>query len=306
MIKHFTSLCLIFLISYNVYAQFGYGDPDDIRALKKRTLLVELKEPDKKTVKKYRKRNQEKLDTYLDNIDNYNESIKLAFTENWGLSKNVKFVSFEEIEEISDDKNRKDQFGYFKTYKRNRSMAGNLDESFYEIGLTNLKKPIYSFQSEPFSDFKKADAIVVVQQIRNYLNMRIKKDKENLRRRDLRQMIEERTKKLKNKMLYINEDLVSSRFKRKMSSVYSYDYKIVSKSKIDKAIVDKTENIAYVRSIPIAQTSHPDIKYSGERIYVQIFINAETGKILANAGRSIGARELTVRDMKNIVKDIED
>gem|GEM_PF-3446485 len=39
MTKHFTSLCLIFLISYNAYAQFGYGDPDDIRALKKELYL---------------------------------------------------------------------------------------------------------------------------------------------------------------------------------------------------------------------------------------------------------------------------
>ncbi|RRO24484.1 hypothetical protein [Flavobacteriaceae bacterium 14752] len=310
-------LILVFVLatSFTLKAQMGFGKPKDIRALKERILLVGIKTPNEKKVKKISRKNPEELKAYKQSIENYNNAIKMAFNQNWDLSKSVEFISQEEIQEISKDKKRKDQYGYFKTFIRIAPLSssiGSLPQYTYEIGLLDKKKPIYSFQYDSYENFNEADAIFIKQQMYHYLKNRLKKDRENLKRKDLKKALLENTKKLKNMTLYLDQDLISSELKNKIQSVYPYEYEIVDKSKIDEAIVKKSEGFAYVKAVPLIQISKNTgyVKIS-KRKYFQYFVNASNGELLAlvTPGMSIGIvgggnSKLSANDLKGIVKDI--
>ncbi|TXE16369.1 hypothetical protein ES692_12615 [Psychroserpens burtonensis] len=136
-----------------------------------------------------------------------------------------------------------------------------------------------------------ADATFIVQQIQHFLNGRIELKSGNKSRKDLKKEFKARAIKLKTKTLLLDEQLITSNLKKKIKTIYPYEYKIVSKEIIDKAIIEKIENIAYIRPIPAIQiTNTSGSEKVSKQLYLQYVINSLNGEVLTYIapGISIG------------------
>ena len=315
MLKNLFLFCFVVSMSSNLQAQFGFGKIEDINALKERTLLVEMKEPSEKTLKKLRKKPKE-LQAYKQAVINYNDGLKKVFNKEWNMSKDVEFVSLDRINEVSNDKKLRKQYAYFKAFIRTKPLSssmGSIPMYTYNVGLLENRKPIYTTLYSSFNGFSEADAIIVTNLFENYFKNRVLLKTSDKSRRQIKKEFKQKVKILKTKTLYIDKEFVTDRLIRKIKDIYNYDYKLVDNQEMEKAIVNKTEDVVYVKSIPVSQTSQKSgaLKVSKE-IYMQYFFDADNGEIVtysrpsANLG-VIGdsGLKLSVKDLKKISKNIE-
>ncbi len=313
--KVLSIVVITFLFSSTVYAQFGFGKLEDILEMKEKTLLIVLKSEIPKTAKKL-KDNLEKLNEYKNSIKLYNEHIMNAFDSEWKLSNEVKYITWKQLNEIEKNDSQKDKFAYFKNFTRSAnhfSFMGSIPENTFEIGLTNKNKAVYSILYASENMMNEADAIFIVQQIQNYLNGRIELKSGKKSKKELKKEFKERANKLKNKILLLDIKLITSNLKKKIKTIYPYKYEIVNKKVIDKAIIEKSENIAYIRPIPVAQiTNKNGIEKVSKQLYLQYIINAFDGELLTYIapGFSIGMSgdgngQTSLNDIKKIAKRIK-
>src|SRR5580658_7563901 len=102
--KHITTALFAVLIIMTTrtqsFAQMGLGKPDDVAAIKGRTLIVIVEKPDQKVIDKLNKKGKsEYIDDYKKAVDDYNTNLKDAVDKYWTFSKNVEYKTDDEAEE---------------------------------------------------------------------------------------------------------------------------------------------------------------------------------------------------------------
>lgn len=158
-----------------------------------------------------------------------------------------------------------------------------------------------------------ANTTFIVQQIQHFLNGRINLKSGKKSRKELKKKLKTRAPKLKTKTLLLDEQLITSKLKKKIKTIYPYEYKIVTKEIIDKAIIEKIENITHIRPISAIQITNASgsVKVS-KKLYLQYVINSLNSKVLTYLAPRIsigmsgdGNGQNSPIDIKKIVKSIK-
>jgi len=311
--KKFFSIILLCLAQNAMFAQMGYGKPEDIKQVAAKTLLVVLDAENPKTIKKLEKKPEE-LKQYREDIAAYNAGVKAAFTKTWKFSNEVKFVSAEGLDSIKDDKSKSKLYAYFTPKIHRRQYTINVGDPVVpntytlDLGLTDQKKPVYTMM---FSTLRptEGDLTFVIQQFEGYFKQRLEKDKSP---RELMAEIVAKSPLLKQKTLLIDKDQVNNSLTKNIAAVYKYKYELCTKEKIDNAIINHDAAYVYIKAIPVAQIVDRNLTKSNEMTtlptdmyYMQYVINAEDGTYASLIESPNKDGKTSKGDIEGLVKRIE-
>ncbi|XCF04981.1 hypothetical protein ABI125_09620 [Tamlana crocina] len=237
---HLTFIAFLMLIS--VHAQYGITKKrkPEAEIIKTLPLLVVLHDYDDPLYQRMR-------------VD-----LKEAMQKYWYYSEDITFVSKDELREYEKDKLKRDNYAYLMFSEK--LYRANVPAGCFCIGLLNKKT---------FTHFKKFG---------NYdekLTMADYKQGLYWLQKDLETVFDAKTWKENNQntikafrenvetsTLLVDESLVTDDLKDQMESVYSYNYKIVTKEEIDRAIMSSSPNILYTK--PYNYLSRPLVKSNDE------------------------------------------
>lgn len=185
-----------------------------------------------------------------------NVLLKEAIEKYWTYSKSYEFITKEKLRELSKDKSKKDKYAYLM-YSEKLYQA-NVPAGVFCIGLLN-KKTFTHFKKfgNPDKELTLADYKIGLNWLQRDLALPFGFGEVNKRNKVL---IEELKERISQDTLLIDEDLINDDLKKDIAEIYKNEYKIVSKEIIDKAIINETPNILYLKSLetltrPITTTS---------------------------------------------------
>jgi hypothetical protein len=273
----------LFFIS-SVFAQMGMkGKIDDAKEIKERKLLVVLQ------------------DDEIKGFEDFNSTLKDVIKNNWTFNSEYEFVTREELKSLRKDKKAKKKYAFlmYSSY----SVVNNFPENSFRITL--LDKKICTYFQMIDSDeetFNKADILFTIQRLQDIMSgladfkKMSKSDFKNIGKKQA-EMVQE----IKTKTLFINKDIVDQKTRKILESKYQYNYKVVDKSQIDAAIINKEKDVVFIKAMiqaraPTVETKRnvTGVNGSGTAIketslvrnsssvdaIVHSIYNAETGKAL--------------------------
>ncbi|WP_203292477.1 hypothetical protein [Luteirhabdus pelagi] len=293
-------------------AQFGMLESADIKKIKEIPLVVVLETPDDKLIKKLEKKgNKSEVAEYKKAIEDYNRSIKSAFENNWTFSKELIFVSDEEIDSYSSKKN---EYAFFQrtTQKgvKNSSayLLGSLTCHYYTLNLAGKKKPVFFIMDREFPS--EADFKFLIQVTEMTLEGRENSSKDARASQAMISKYKDNARQLlEKKILLVDKNDVSDKTLKNMDKIYPFEYRITDKVEIDKAIIEEDQQFAYYRIQPVGQVtsnsgSFSAMPYKSSKIYrTQYIIDAENGDILGFIMPNTNY-EISVKDLKSMVKTL--
>lgn len=276
----FRFIVILLLVSIKGFAQFGQGKQEDVQDIKKRTVILLLEEEDEKTVKKLSKNPQE-LKFYRDELVRVNQLLQEVSASFWTFTAAPVVKTRSEVEALKASKNKthavlafdrykatdwsKDAFGTTRYEGNSRIIAAlfiDLIEEFEE------KKSV-STQNLPNLTPTKGDLAAGLEMMQNYLNARLGGKK----RKETSDEVKENVNLLKSKTLLLDKDDLKGKLSAAdIKSNYPYAYKIVPYAEIEKAILEKDSQYAFVQIVPLS---------TGTLAFEHIVLDAGTGKALS-------------------------
>lgn len=174
-----------------------------------------------------------------------NVMLKEAMEKYWTYSGPIEYVTKDELREISKDKSKKDKYAYLMYSEK--VYQANVPSGVFCIGLLD-KKVFTHFKS--FGDLNKeltlADYKLGLYWLQKDLTLPFGMKVVNNR---LKESIYEYRERVTQDTLLIDEDLFTEDLIESIPELYNYNYKIVSKEVIDKAILDESPNILCIKSL---------------------------------------------------------
>lgn len=299
--KKIIILSFLLLLCTSVFAQFGMKKKvEQLKNIKERTLLIVLE------------------DLNQLNKETQNYDFENIFNDLWTFNKEFIIVSKSELNNFRKNKSDRDKFAYliysdtasFNNFPGNSISIGLLEKNictYYQ----NIDYNINIEQGDLFFTIQRLhqdliDLINYKRPSKNDILALHKKQKENARI-------------LKERKLLIDEDIVDKKLNDFLISNYKYEIEIVRKDIINRAILNKDENIVYIRKLelvspPVSRTNRSSfnrgikndlisVKYSiynannGESIY---FFNLPTSR---NFNRK-PSLFLRVKDFEELIESL--
>lgn len=178
-------------------------------------------------------------------LDNYNENIKKAIDEVWTFSTDIRYVSKDEWRELAKDKDKAKKYAHL--YYTAQTLNANAPEHSLVIGILE-KKISTNFY---YTDLGLADLILALKNIQTDLEMGA--DYKKLIKSNEEKGMKFLSDSIEHKTLYIDKELISKKFLKKIDETYTYKYKLVTKEEIDEAIINKDPNVLFIREFVRAQ-----------------------------------------------------
>jgi hypothetical protein len=281
-------ILILFISASTVNAQLGMGKLEDIQKLKEVPLLVVLESPNEKVVKKLTKKDPEGLKKYYADIESNNNVLKTTMPNNWGASKEIRFIEREEFEKFNDKKN-KGKYSFFKpvVYDRSRSKmstAGLMVTYSYAVYISGDKSPVYSMMyGSENSDVtvNEADLKFICQQMQNYFTYREQLKGKKKSKKELVDEMYKNAEILSQKTVLLDKNDLKKEVIEEIDNIYKFKYKMATKAEIDQAILNEDENYAYLKIMPVGQiTSSGGAFKASKLLHAQYFMNAKDGKVL--------------------------
>ena len=288
-------IILLFLISVCArtgFAQFKNTSYKEALQIQKRIMLVSIEEEDKKYIEK-NKKNPKQIQYYREQLANRNQFLKSALESCWTFSK-TEFKTKSEVTQLlktkpdeysNMDYNIYNDYSWVNTGRGSNGRPAGYDPvrrdynwSTRSRTLSNrilqlvIKMPKIEVQCNlPTVYISPGDVIFGVQQLQYTLSF-LAADPKNSMRDLLFGQVEKNAPELKNKILLVNKDDLSAKLSEdEISKNYPFSFKIVSAEEIEKAIVAKDAQYAFVQLVP-AQIGKGNVD-------VQMISNAEDGKL---------------------------
>jgi hypothetical protein len=287
--------CFLVLTSFASKAQINvsfYADPDELKQLKTRPLLVEVLEEDEDVLKKLDKpKKADELADYKKFIVDFNKDFKIYAEKYWAFTDKIEFKTTSEIEALQKAKNKSyavlrlvqlNDKGYwgFKTTQNVPAIAFTRIESNIIKTDSKIYLPSRNLNNENTlseSDYKYAltilqanvDWIIANNKVLNFDKYAEKMAKENV-------------SKLKGKTLLVEDNMLAKgRTKEAAIKNYGGDLKFVSESELNDALVNKSKNTAVLYTAPygIVKSNAPFVSMS-TIVYFKIIVDCETNEIL--------------------------
>ncbi len=273
-------LILFLLVSPKIFGQFGQGKPEDIQDIKKRTLILILEEEDEKIIKKLSKKPNE-LKFYKEEIKRLNADLAETASKFWTFTTTQLVKTRAEVESLKASKNKThavlafdryqatdwagDFYG-FNRYVINSKLIGAL---FLDLIEDFEDKKSVSVQNLPNLVPTKADLAAGLEMMQNYLNARSSGKK----RKETMDEVRENSSQLKSKILLLDkEDLKGKLKEADIKAIYPFQYKIVDYAEIEKAILEKDAQYAFIQIVPLS---------IGTLSFEHIVLDAATGKAMS-------------------------
>lgn len=233
--KKYIILTLISLLFVSTMsAQLGTRMMEKFKAkaidFQSRTLIVVLKEEKKD------------IDT------KYNNYIKKAFESEWDINDSIMYITQKEYKKSY----RKDETKAFFIHQKGGAtnmMIGTTER--FSLGNCGEKRKLHEYGFDFDEESTLGSVYRQIQKIEQLLYTYLEVDPKTMWKRyeevkkngfDQRDSAES----LKNMTLYVDEESIDDDFKSNLDEIYNYEYKLVTKADIDKAITENNEDIAYI------------------------------------------------------------
>lgn len=309
--KNKITILLLFLFIYNISnAQFGMNfkkKAEEANIIKNTTLLVVLMDVNDRLLKREFKKN--KSDEIVAYVNNYNKILKESFKNDWTFTKDVKFIKKSELKGYQ---NNKYKYSYFIDTKKGVTIRENL---MYEIFLVGKKSPTFSFIYNEFP-MTNADFGFLIQQAQltfnNYIKYALNGKISKKIRKEEKLKFKENRKVIKSKILLLNSNELSKKVIKKMKDIYPYKFEIVTKSKIDKVIIEKNSEYLYLRVVQLSLINYgkrndpkhfKNFAYNNGRYSVRIFDPKDGNQLIIPP--FVGSSIVDFSTMKSVIKQIK-
>jgi hypothetical protein len=308
--KSTTTLCTLLLIlaTYtHSFAQWGMGKPEDVAAVKNRTLIVVVEQSNPKIIEKLKKKNKGSyIDDYRKALDDYNDNMKDAVQKYWTFSSNVEYKTAEELESIVKSKSK--DYAVLRCITMNGNYSGidiysglnwtytdfkngqKEDNDYWEsstflevtlIEKADKFKPVFYFGLQDIFPLE-SDIIFGLRSTQWYFTQRANKAKAG----EMRDMIKENALQLKDKTLVARKDLVDPKLTpNTIKSVYPNKFEEENADDYDQHIVNADDGYVMLVVSPSLNIVGDKVKV----IYVYYAMDAKSGDMMGYALPSVGA-----------------
>lgn len=226
------------------FSQFGESQTESSLKLQNRTLLVVYQEFKSK------------------NALNFNTFIESALKERWTFNTDIKFVNTNEflLYKMNPSKNKKYAYLKYSTYY----MVNDYPAGCLILGLAEEAGVTHFQHVAPFGDqaLNKADLIFALDALQQRLRYSVA-NKEAVKQLDIK-LKEPQTTDFANKTLLIDQNLIASALPTNINAHFKYPFKLVSKTKIDDAILNHDDRFLFIRALPITKAPKRNKDYSNE------------------------------------------
>jgi hypothetical protein len=298
---------LLFATSFPTFAQMGMGKPEDIAEMKKRTLIVLLQQESFKVIEKLNKKGHgDQVPVYKKTIEQFNESLKSAFTSSWPYEQKIEFKEPGEVLAIT--KSNSKEYAIVSVWQREMKQGGEYNYTTYTNHLDwNYKSIVKGDYDESDKNFfdkvtymtvalsekvnkapvamvglsnifpTKADLVAGIYGVKYYMDYR-QSDKGAMEAlKDAKKISPE----LKTKtLLFRQSDLAKNFTKADLKALYKTKFDVVADTIVDKHVIDKTPGYAFIVTVPSP----------GETaIFSQAIYDCENGDYLGGVIPSIGS-----------------
>ncbi|TGV01153.1 hypothetical protein [Flavivirga rizhaonensis] len=303
----------LFLYS-NSFAQLGVQEKkiDEIVLIKEKPLLVVLSGEESELAK-----------------NGFNEDFKNAINAVWKFSPSIEFISSQEYIDLSKDESRNSVYAVLDFVTS--SLINNVPGYSFVIGMVNKRVfphyiKVYTVEGKRLSY---GDIFSSLQYLQNDLNNALLEDRKAYKKKRNNMFRYLPIKLVENKTLLLDESFATEELKKEIDNIYDFDFKIVNKDVIDRAIVNKNDNIIYFKKVinaprPTTRSSLGAIK-DGSRhdngmlkrhkdeikgtaldaMYFNSIIDAGSGKLIFFGRPSFKDKKIDIKDFKMLKKVIK-
>jgi hypothetical protein len=180
----------------------------------------------------------------------YNDYIKKAIVSEWTINVDIEYVDFKTYKSLKKE-NSKDYAYIVHLTKINQDNI-NDTYSFVEgiiVGCFEDKYAVFSESFEFTNSTTLGDMFKKIQKANNFISTMANYEYKKMSMKDIKAAYGQQTEKakiLKTQTLYIDKDNIEKKLEDKISSIYKYEYKLVSKEEIDNAVTNNDESISYI------------------------------------------------------------
>ena len=293
------------LISSAMYSQVGNSKPEDVREIKKRTLIVVAEEANDKLLTKLE---GEQLAQYKKDIEDYNKEIKEAVTNAWKFNAKIEYKTRAEVDKLTKSKSKEYAYieynkftvncanasAYKATYqfkdgvKGITMVGGDYDCTQLNARLCDenpLGPPVFGARlANPFPNT--ADLVYALKAIQLQFGYKLEGKKDI----PIFNMFKDNAKVLTGLTLLVNEKNTDLNLEE-IKKAYPYPVELVMKEKIDEAILSSDPKTAFVIMIPAGHDSFSFMILSSKDCSVLGYTNNEqsTGVKVGGFGGTLGA-----------------
>lgn len=276
-----------------------YGKPEDFKELKKRILVVEILEPNPKTIEKLQKKKKqpELLKDYENFFSNYNELIKKVVPQYWKLNEKIEFKTTSEINSIAGNSKyviltyiELGDVMFLDFYER--ASAVSVPALLYGRIEKPKKQPDYKIYL-PSSYVRKdnlyleSDFIFAIKAIQNNINYIIDNNKVLNFEEYANAVAKNNCSRIQSLNLLIDKTRKAEKLENnEIKENYKGNFRFAPPQELDSAIVNLIKGSAVMFIVPfgILKSTHgqsgPGTLVSWRYAFLKVIVDAETCEIL--------------------------
>jgi hypothetical protein len=312
-------LCLTLICTHNVFSQYAYGTSETYHLLKNKKLIVALQEEDPETIKKLAKK-PDVLQSYRQNIQQFNEYLKYAIANHWKFSTEIEYLPFSQaVRKLEQDKGATSNLLYYsylidedlpnhnhqkRTWERSGIATKQCQVLVLSTSHLDLRR-VSAFNAPknmvgtlfPIGRIDQGSAIFTINHMQSQLDYLRDNEKGKMTNlyvysKDFRK----NTPELQSKTLLIPQEYMDEDFTaEEIKEYYPYPYKVCKYEEVAKAYLEKKEDIAVLELVPL-NVNHGALN--------TVFItNAASGKLLLyerpEAGMSVMGKDVSNHALLN-------
>jgi hypothetical protein len=318
-ISIFQILALAFFVSISFFsqAQYGTGNPEKIKQLANRTLIVVKEEESQRIINILKtKRRLDQVETYKKRVAAYNADMEQVVEKFWKFGTCVEYKTFAEVERLYKTKSYAVLYcATVENFKQKGTSGGKMHQglawsyqdvnikrdywdkyTLMQIKLIEEWKQSESIYSQNLANLfpEKSDLVFGLQALNYYVTDAGRAGKEF----QLKKVMQVTGEELASKTLLIKKDWVYHALTEKeIKSVYPYSFQITDGRSFNEMVLEADSSHAYLQIVPQVSSSKNKIKIQ----YLHLIIDAKDGKILglSSPGLTDGDKVITKANLKD-------
>jgi hypothetical protein len=313
-----TMLFFTLFLAYAAYGQYGTGNPEKIKQLQNRKLIVVVEEESAQIIKILQtKRRPDQIEQYRKSVAEYNTAMKEVVQKLWKFDTKILYMKFTDAKRLY----KTDQYAvlYCATVENFKSVGqsgGKMHEgliwSYQNLNIgrdywdkytvmqiklvEELSKSTPAVFSQNLANIfpEKSDIVFGMQTFNLYLQESEKRSKEC----DLKKVMQVNGEVLASKTLLLRKDWANHTLSDdEIKAVYPHSYLLTDACNFNNLVMQGDSTYAYLQIVPQINSSKSKIKIS----YLHLIIDAAEGKLLgiSTPGMSEGSKNITRANLKD-------
>lgn len=310
-------LFLALVITYAAHGQYGTGNPEKMKQLQNRKLIVVVEEESAQIIKILQtKKRPDQIERYRKSVADYNTSMKEVVEKLWQFDSKILYMRFTDAKRLY----KTDQYAVLycatvENFKHVGQTGGKMHEgliwSYQNLNVgrdywdkytvmqiklvEELNKPAAVFSQNLANVFpEKSDMVFGLQTLNLYIQEADKRSKAC----DLKQVMQVNRQLLATKTLLLRKDWAyHSLTDNEIKEVYPHPFLLTDASTFNTLVMQGDSSYAYLQIVPEITSSKSKIKIN----YLHLIIDAAEGKILgiSSPGVSEGSKIITKSNLKD-------